>query len=134
MSRLVPNNKKTANLDDNIVTTAIREGHNGFSGDHQVKPTTNGVTKSEIQDKGYSTVSAAKSSTAEFSTAESSEDDRNAWSQNQQKLFEKALATVAKDASDRWTQIARNVPGKSKVSSLKEYKPRVSSDSVVKLL
>ena len=50
------------------------------------------------------------------SATESSEDDKNAWSQNQQKLFEKSLSSVPKDAPDRWTQIARNVPGKTKVS------------------
>lgn len=91
----------------------MREDNNGMSNDHQVKLTTNDVAKqkSEISEKGYSTTSAARSS-----TAESSEDDRNAWSQNQQKHFEKALSLVPKDAPDRWTQIARNVPGKTKVS------------------
>ncbi|CAB3998995.1 dnaJ homolog subfamily C member 1 [Paramuricea clavata] len=118
LTRLVPN-KKTTSLDDNIVTQAVREDNNGMSNDHQVKPTTNGVSKqkSEIPEKGYSTTSAARSS-----TAESSEDDRNAWSQNQQKLFEKALSLVPKDAPDRWTQIARNVPGKTKDECVARYK------------
>lgn len=84
----------------------MREDDNGMSNDNNDD---NGM--SEISEKGYSTTSAARSS-----TAESSEDDRNAWSQNQQKHFEKALSLVPKDAPDRWTQIARNVPGKTKVS------------------
>ncbi len=112
LTRLVPN-KKTTSLDDNIVTQAVREDSNGVSKDLQVKPTTNGVQKqkAETLDKGYSTTS-----TAIPSATESSEDDKNAWSQNQQKLFEKSLSSVPKDAPDRWTQIARNVPGKTKVS------------------
>lgn len=69
---------------------------------------------SNIEEKGYSTASKGKSS-----TAGSSEDDKNAWSQSQQKLFEKALASVPKDAADRWTQIARNVPGRTKVSAVR---------------
>lgn len=89
----------------------MRDDDNNMSNDHQVKATTNGMAKQkpEILDKGYST------STAKSTAQESSEHDKNAWSQNQQKLFEKALASVPKDASDRWTQIARNVPGKTKV-------------------
>ena len=94
----------------------MREDNATMSNDHQVKATTNGITKQkpEILDKGYSTT------TAKSSTQESSEHDKNAWSQNQQKLFEKALASVSKDAPDRWTEIARNVPGKTKVNG---YKP-----------
>ena len=89
----------------------MRDDDNNMSSDHQVKATANGIAKQEpeILDKGYST------STAKSTAQESSEHDKNAWSQNQQKLFEKALASVPKDASDRWTQIARNVPGKTKV-------------------
>ena len=109
MTRLVPN-KKITNLDDNIVTQAVGEDSNGIINDQQVKTTENDTAKQkpEILDKGYSTASTSRPS-------ESSEDQKNAWSQNQQKLFEKALGTVPKDASDRWTQIARNVPGKTKV-------------------
>jgi hypothetical protein len=80
-----------------------------MSSEDQVKPTTNGVAKQAL-DKGYSVASTTGA------TTESSEDDKNAWSQNQQKLFEKALGSVPKDVPDRWTQIARNVPGKTKVS------------------
>ena len=90
----------------------MREDNNGVPNDNQVKPTTNGEAKQKLEapDKGYSVTSTTKS------TTESSEEDRNAWSQNQQKLFEKALGSVPKDVPDRWTQIARNVPGKTKVS------------------
>jgi hypothetical protein len=109
LTRLVPNKKTTSLLDDNIVTQAVKEDDNDMSTEDQVKPTTNGVAKQAL-DKGYSVASTTGA------TTESSEDDKNAWSQNQQKLFEKALGSVPKDVPDRWTQIARNVPGKTKVS------------------
>ena len=95
------------------MTQAVRDENNGLSNGQQVNTASQNIHKqeSEIQDKGYSTASVGK-----ISTTESSEDDKMLWSQNQQKLFEKALASVPKDASDRWTQIARNVPGKNRVS------------------
>eukprot|EP00112_Aurelia_sp_Birch-Aquarium-sp1_P024809 Seg80.2 transcript_id=Seg80.2/GoldUCD/mRNA.D3Y31 product="DnaJ subfamily C member 1" protein_id=Seg80.2/GoldUCD/D3Y31 len=40
--------------------------------------------------------------------------EEEAWSQVQQKCFESALAQTPKSKTDRWTHIARAVPGKSK--------------------
>ena len=42
--------------------------------------------------------------------------EEDVWSQVQQKCFESALAQTPKSKTDRWTHIARAVPGKSKVS------------------
>lgn len=39
------------------------------------------------------------------------------WSQVQQKCLENALAQIPKSKTDRWTHIARAVPGKTKVSA-----------------
>ncbi|XP_065057507.1 dnaJ homolog subfamily C member 1-like [Rhopilema esculentum] len=40
------------------------------------------------------------------------------WSQVQQKCLENALAQIPKSRTDRWTHIARAVPGKTKVSRM----------------
>lgn len=105
MTRLLPN-KKASSLNDNIVTQAVCVDQDlTTSIDHQLRTNFNIVKDNETwetTDKGYNTVSTTKS-------------NDSLWTQNQQKQFEKALATVPKDASDRWTQIAKNVPGKSKV-------------------
>lgn len=105
MTRLLPN-KKASSLHDNIVTQAVCVDQDlTTSIDHQLRTNLNNVKDNETwetTDKGYNTVSTTKS-------------NDSLWTQNQQKQFEKALATVPKDASDRWTQIAKNVPGKSKV-------------------
>ncbi|XP_059633299.1 transcription factor SRM1-like [Cornus florida] len=40
-------------------------------------------------------------------------DDSSAWSRDQDKAFENALATYPEDSSNRWEKIAADVPGKS---------------------
>ena len=103
-------------MDDNIVTQASSDERNGLENDGQKLPENGGVTNhetrntSKVQDKGYCTTSAASTNLPERGQVE-----KSVWSQNQQKLFEKALASVSKDVLDRWTQIARHVPGKTKV-------------------
>ncbi|XP_046846689.1 dnaJ homolog subfamily C member 1-like [Xenia sp. Carnegie-2017] len=112
LTRLLPN-KKASSLNDNIVTQAVCVDQDlTTSIDHQLKTNFNNVKDNETwetTDKGYNTVSTTKS-------------NDSLWTQNQQKQFEKALATVPKDASDRWTQIAKNVPGKSKEECIARYK------------
>ena len=44
------------------------------------------------------------------------------WSQEQQKLFEKALKEIGKDVPNRWDRIAESVPGKSKNDCILRYK------------
>lgn len=118
-SKLVPS-RKVATLDDNIVTQSIRDERNGSGQEtHRRESTSDDVTnhklwvKSKVQDKGYSTTTVISTALSDVP-----QEEKNVWSQNQQKLFEKALASVTKDAPDRWIQIARNVPGKTKVSLL----------------
>lgn len=41
------------------------------------------------------------------------ESSSSVWSREQDKQFEKALATYPEDSSDRWEKIAADVPGKS---------------------
>ncbi|XP_011070471.1 transcription factor SRM1 [Sesamum indicum] len=41
------------------------------------------------------------------------ESSSSMWSREQDKLFEKAIATYPEDSSDRWEKIAADVPGKS---------------------
>ncbi|XP_031560501.1 dnaJ homolog subfamily C member 1-like, partial [Actinia tenebrosa] len=47
------------------------------------------------------------------------------WTQNQQKLLEMALQQFPKTTPDRWTWIARNVPGMSKEDCIARYKTLV---------
>ena len=55
------------------------------------------------------------------------------WSQVQQKCLENALAQIPKSRTDRWTHIARAVPGKTKVryyvSTSHQYTASVTSTS-----
>lgn len=121
LPKLVPS-RKGASLDDNIVTQATSDERNGLEKVGQQLPANGSATNhqtgntSKVQDKGYYTTSAASNNLAEGAQVE-----KDVWSQNQQKLFEKALASVAKDVPDRWIQIARNVPGKTKVGISLKY-------------
>lgn len=69
---------------------------------------------------------AEKAETAtEVSEGQENESESSAvdfWSQVQQKCLETALAHIPKTKPDRWTHIARSVPGKSKDECLQRYK------------
>ena len=108
---------------------------------------TSDVTKrEETDDVGVveaSTTAAASSSSASSSTAASSstsssstttlivkEDksqDDGGWSQNQQKIFEWALAQYPKGTAERWDKIAEHIPGKNKTDCVARFKFIVES-------
>jgi len=53
---------------------------------------------------------------------EKEEDKAQSWSQVQQKCLETAIAQFPKSTTDRWTCIARMVPGKNKEECITRYK------------
>jgi len=81
-----------------------------------------------------STAAAASSSAASASTSssttlvkeEKSQDD-GGWSQNQQKIFEWALAQYPKGTAERWDKIAQHIPGKNKSDCVARFKFIVES-------
>ena len=100
-----------ATLDDNIATQVVRDEENEAEQFRHVEENGHMNKSRRVEDKGYSKTSVTSNMSSEVVL-----DEKSTWSQNQQKMFEKALATVPKDVPDRWVQIARNVPGKTKVS------------------
>jgi len=78
-----------------------------------------------------SSSSAASSSTSSSTTTlivkdEKSQDD-GGWSQNQQKIFEWALAQYPKGTAERWDKIAEHIPGKNKTDCVARFKFIVES-------
>jgi len=92
---------------------------------------TSDVTKREEtgQDADAAVVTAAETTTSSQSSSQSSstvkEDvsvDEGGWSQNQQKIFEWALAQYPKGTAERWDKIAENIPGKTKADCVARFK------------
>lgn len=71
----------------------------------------------EANENSSTDAEGSKENVTEESKEASKETEKNVdvWSQVQQKCLENALAQIPKSKTDRWTHIARTVPGKTKV-------------------
>ena len=75
------------------------------------QPPTESKEESNTNDEGSQITSTTESN----DSTKESEKPVDIWTQVQQKCLENALAQIPKNRTDRWTHIARAVPGKTKV-------------------
>ena len=71
------------------------------------------MTQRDDDDDGITTSTVSK---------EDSTPDDGGWSQNQQKIFEGALAQFPKGTPERWEKIAEHIPGKTKADCVQRFK------------
>lgn len=96
-----------------------RTGNECIHMEKQMKTSITSASHSSLNSSSWNgtqkrTVNVGDDPTTRFDEVEAADEDT--WSQDQQKLLEKALKEINKDTPNRWDRIAEQVPNKNKVN------------------